>query len=150
MAYGPSKSSLMQTASNNAATIVAALVQAGIATAETDIQSLFNEVRDSVFADLATILAEEEASAPKRDSGYSGGGNGGGASFNDPGSIRLKDKYKKHAGQTLAEVQAVDPGYIQWLAFKCKDAWMNKAARAYLDTIGGGSGVESPDYYSSN
>lgn len=146
MAYGPSKTSARQTATNVAATLAAA----GL-TIE-DVKENFESIRDYVYNDLQSVMAEEATAAPQRSyssGGTSGGGSKGG-SFNDPGSIELK--FGAFKGMTIAQVAELSAGdavdktdgrykkagleWLQWAANNKdpKAGFVQKAAEAFLDS----------------
>lgn len=109
MAYQTSTTNLAQTANNVAATVTAALIQAGIIKTIEEAGNEFAETRDTVFTQLVEVLeAEPQQAAPARIYGD------GGSVSNDPATVILKGG--KHKGQTLGQVKESNPSYITWLA----------------------------------
>lgn len=144
MSYGPSKSSLYQTATNAAATLVAAGV-----TDTSDVE----KIADVLFEKLVKVYEAEESTAPTgggQTYSKSSGGGGGRKSQGNVGDIAFKGT--KFSGKTIAEVynmsaqEAFDNhGYadfngnpqsgkkfITWLGDPKQDGFMANRCREFL------------------
>lgn len=96
---GTSKANLRQTASNVAATLVAAFSEAGFFQSADGALSEFKSIRDEVFTDL-----EKQPTATGGGS-YSKG-SGGSKSQGDPGKVVMN--YGKFKGKTIEDVYKMD------------------------------------------
>ena len=160
MAYtATTKANLLQTAFNVAGTIVSAMVGAQFFENADDIRAALEEFKGDIYTALETQHTEDAANAPAPQPRQSGGrsyGNsgGGGGDRNNPATLVLNERYRKHAGKTLQAVFSEDPGYVQWLAGYgengspgCKNNWMNGKARAFLAQVGAGAPAADPNGY---
>jgi len=139
MAFG--KTSLGQTSWNVAATVVSALISVNEVPEGMSVMDLLSSVKGQVFEDLCSI---EDS-----DGGTASTPSGGSSTPADPGSLRLKETYRKHAGKSLAEVYAVDPSYVEWLANKARDQFINRTATAFLAGMNGAQSSSTvPEYLS--
>ena len=84
MAYRKDQTTVAQTAANTSATVVAALVTAGVIQDVETAKAEFDSIRTSTFADLIQVVAEDnkvfaaaEAAAPAKRSSSKGGGDKG-------------------------------------------------------------------------
>lgn len=143
MAWGASKTSARQTATN----VAGSLAAAGF-TLE-DVKENFEAIRDYIFTDLSTFVDQEAKDAPPARSG--GGQRSGGSNSNssDPGSIEFR--FGAFKGSTIAEVAELSAAdadkktegrytksgvtYLEWVANNKdpKASFMQKQAEAFLD-----------------
>lgn len=166
MAYQKDQTGITQTASNNAATLAAAEVAAGIIKSHDTLVKRFEELKALVLTDLKAavevdnaMFKAEEASAPARaprSGGRSSGSSGGPKPIDNPGSIAIKGG--KFDGKTVAEVfempasvaedfgyvdkeGAGRPGsqYIQWMTTNQKNPFMQKVATTFIESKRAGS-----------
>jgi hypothetical protein len=142
MAYGPSRTSALQTAYNAAATIVAAELSAGLIASSENVLVELAALKDTIFGEISAVVEEEDVSAAV-NSGTYGLPNGGGSSrgFNPPSSkdeaLNTKLTFGKFKGLTIGETmqlsdqQAAGYGYVdkagnpktglQWLEWVSKN-----------------------------
>lgn len=122
MAFQPSKTSAKQTGFNTAATLVAAFTTAGFYEDVEEAKGAFFEIADDVFADLDALVDEDSAAAvpvraaTPREQGISAYRRQPAtqvATSDDPGDFQLT--WGRHNGETLGQIAASEPGYIDWL-----------------------------------
>lgn len=158
MAYGPSKTSALQTAVNAAVTLVAAELTAGLVADKAEVEAEFEKYRDKFKEELFASVAEEAAAAPQSSAPRGGGGGGG------PRAVVSVDEAKATVlnfgafkGVTLGEVASMTgaetQGYgftnkagdgrpgIEWLKWAAgnndpKARFIGVRAQAILDSMG--------------
>jgi hypothetical protein len=129
--YRKDQTTVAQTAANNAATVVAALINVSVIDSVESATAALKSIQASVFAELKGVVdtdnalfekVEKENPAPARNSGGNKGGGGGGTKLDaaaaratvvnfgrfGPQGTEGEDDYE--AGLTLAQVEALAPG----------------------------------------
>lgn len=164
MSYRKDKTTVAQTAANDAAQVVAALITAGVIGDVDGAVSALSTIQGSLFELLAPVVdtdnalfAEVEASQPAAKPRASGGSRSGGGStvVETDGSTVVSFGAFKDKGLTIADVFALsadeasaitDGGYakagseyITWMQGNDKNPYMQKRATAFLDNIRAGS-----------
>lgn len=126
-------------AGHDAAAIVAAFITSGVVDNVGDALDMFDKVLVGVFnaangvKDGAAVIerVSTPGNQPSRPA-YSGGNSTQGAT-GDPGSLAFNSGKKR--GQTIADVYADDPSYIEWCARELKNEFMQKKCIAYLEQV---------------
>src|SRR6478609_7605712 len=102
MAFSKDLAIIAQNSATGAATVVAALIQAG----DVDAFNAFEDIRTATF-EGTLALAD---GAVEGVSGTTGGFRASGGSRPDDAGAGVPIKFGKYQGKTIAEVYATDPG----------------------------------------
>lgn len=135
MGYNLDRAIVAQNSATAAATIVAALVGAGVTDAVTE---TFDEVRTHIFEGTLALAdgiieGQDVQNTPPARSASTPRGGGGNA--NDAGAgVRLK--FGKYEGKTIAEVYSTDPQYVEWLAETSNNDFIKGKTAEYLASVG--------------
>ena len=134
MSYAPSKSGLMQTASNVAATLTSAYATAGIITDQDDLDKYFKSTQEAVYQDLSAVADTEAESRPAS----SGGGNRGGGSKNSGGEYNGSIEDAKAVSLTFGAFKGVTLGELfDFTADQCAEYGYEKGnGRKYFEYLG--------------
>lgn len=111
------KVNLLQTATNAAATVVAACVEAKLIKSLEEVANEFAGTRDSIYASLLKEHTEEEQQEEKQRT--------------DPGNVALN--FGKHKGKTIAQVQKSDPTWLDWVLKNSDNDWIKERINAFRE-----------------
>jgi len=141
MAFSKDRAIVAQNATGAAGAIVAALLT-NEDTVETALE-MFNAVRTDIFEGslaLADGVIEGQETAPAkrssapRRSGGGGRSSGGGGKSDDAGA-GVSLKFGKYQGQTISDVYADDPEYIEWLADTSNNEFIKGKCGEFLASV---------------
>lgn len=167
MAYRKDKTTVAQTAANDAAQMVSALIAAGIIDNVEGAGNAFASLQSTIFEQLTPVVdgdnalfekVEAENPAPAKSSG---GGKGGGSKLDAAAARATVLNFGRFKDLTLAQVEALAPGegkaegyndkdgapksglaYIEWLSKSDTNEYMARRAKLILEDLKSGSADE--------
>lgn len=123
-------------AGHYASSIVAALIEVGIVTTVDGALDTFTEVLGATFEaceSLKGTLPEAPAPAKRSFGGRKSSGGGGGGDNADPATLVVNSG--KYAGQTIAQIHANDPEYLDWTAENSKNDFLRGRVQEFLASV---------------
>lgn len=123
----------------NAATATATLLAGETFASETEMLETFARIQTSIFntsfllagvESVVEMLDATPAPAAPRSSAPRNSGGGAGGNNADPGSLAFNSGKKR--GQTISDVYADDPSYIEWCARELKNDFMRGKCELFL------------------